>query len=157
YHYLVPEFTKDQQFALTSLKAVVEFEEAKALGIQTKPVLIGPITYLLLGKEKESGFNRIDLIDRLLPVYEQLLAKLVAAGAEWVQIDEPYLALDIDEATRTLYKEVFTRLKAAAPGLKLVVATYFEALNENTDTAVALPIDALHLDLVRGADQLDHV
>jgi 5-methyltetrahydropteroyltriglutamate--homocysteine methyltransferase len=157
YHYLVPEFTKDQQFALTSHKAIVEFEEAKALGIQTKPVLIGPITYLLLGKEKESGFNRIDLIYRLLPVYEQLLAKLAAAGAEWVQIDEPYLALDIDESTRGIYRDVFTRLKAAAPNLKLVVATYFEALNENTDTAVALPIDALHLDLVRGADQLDQV
>jgi 5-methyltetrahydropteroyltriglutamate--homocysteine methyltransferase len=157
YHYIVPEFTKDQSFQLTSQKAVIEFEEAKALGIVTKPVLIGPITYLLLGKEKEAGFNRIDLIDRLLPVYEQLLSKLAAAGAEWVQIDEPYLALDIDDATRALYQTVFTRLKAAAPSVKLIVATYFEALKENTDTAVALPIEALHIDLVRGADQLDEV
>lgn len=155
YHYIVPEFVKDQQFRLTSEKAINEFNEAKQLGIQTKPVLLGPITYLLLGKEKEAGFDRRDLIDRLLPVYEELLGKLSAAGAEWVQFDEPFLALDIDEKTRQLYDQVYERLTKAANGAKLIVATYFEALRENAETALKLPVQALHVDLVRGDQQLD--
>ncbi len=157
YHYIVPEFVKDQQFKLTSEKAINEFNEAKQLGIDTKPVLIGPITYLLLGKEKESGFDRLDLIDRLLPVYEELLGKLAQAGAEWVQFDEPFLALDIDDKTRQLYQTVYTRLAAAANGAKLLVATYFESLRENAQTALALPVQALHIDLVRGENQLADV
>jgi len=157
YHYLVPEFTKDQTFKLTSEKFLNEYNEAKSLGIETKPVLIGPITYLLLGKEKEEGFNRIDLIDRLLPVYEEILAKLADAGAQYVQIDEPFLALDIDDATRALYGKVFEKLAAAAKGIKLIVATYFEALRDNEETAVNLPVHALHLDLVRGENQLDTI
>lgn len=157
YHYLVPEFTKDQTFKLTSEKFLNEYNEAKSLGIETKPVLIGPITYLLVGKEKEADFNRIDLIDRLLPVYEEILTKLADAGAQYVQIDEPFLALDIDDATRALYGKVFEKLATAAKGIKLIVATYFEALLDNEETAVNLPIHALHLDLVRGENQLDTV
>src|SRR5690606_20127703 len=133
YHYLVPEFTKDQTFKLTSEKFLNEYTEAKSFGIETKPVLIGPITYLLVGKEKEEGFNRIDLIDRLLPVYEEILGKLADAGAQYVQIDEPFLALDIDDATRTLYSKVFEKLAAAAHGIKLIVATYFEGLHDNAE------------------------
>ena len=157
YHYLVPEFTKDQTFKLTSEKFLSEYNEAKSLGIETKPVFIGPITYLLIGKEKEEGFNRIDLIDRLLPVYEEILTKLADAGARYVQIDEPFLALDIDDSTRSLYGKVFEKLAAAAKGIKLVVATYFEALGDNEETALNLPVHALHLDLVRGEKQLDTV
>lgn len=157
YHYLVPEFTKDQTFQLTSEKFLNEYKEAKSLGFETKPVLIGPITYLLIGKEKEEGFQRIDLIDRLLPVYEEILAKLADAGAQYVQIDEPYLALDIDAATRSLYGKVFEKLAAAAKNIKLIVATYFEALQDNEETAVNLPVHALHLDLVRGENQLDTI
>lgn len=157
YHYIVPEFVKDQEFKLTSEKFLNEFNEAKGLGIETKPVIIGPITYLLLGKEKESGFNRIDLIDRLLPVYEEILNKLAAAGAQYIQIDEPYLGLDIEESTRELYGKVFEKLNAAASGAKLIVTTYFEALSNNEETALNLPVHALHLDLVRGEHQLDSV
>ena len=157
YHYIVPEFVKNQEFKLTSEKFLSEYNEAKQLGIETKPVIIGPITYLLLGKEKESGFNRIDLIDNLLPVYEEILTKLADAGAQYVQIDEPFLALDIDDATRALYGKVFEKLAAAAKGVKLIVATYFEALRDNEDTAVSLPVHALHLDLVRGENQLDTI
>ncbi|NGM62460.1 5-methyltetrahydropteroyltriglutamate--homocysteine S-methyltransferase [Sphingobacterium sp. SGG-5] len=157
YHYIVPEFTKDQAFKLTSEKFLNEFNEAKALGIDTKPVLIGPITYLLLGKEKEAGFDRIDLIDRLLPVYEEILGKLAATGAQYVQIDEPFLALDIDAKVKALYATVFEKLNTAAKGIKLVVATYFEALRDNEDIAVSLPVHALHLDLVRGENQLDTI
>ncbi|WP_313261638.1 5-methyltetrahydropteroyltriglutamate--homocysteine S-methyltransferase [Sphingobacterium sp.] len=157
YHYIVPEFVKDQEFKLTSEKFLSEYNEAKQSGIETKPVLIGPITYLLLGKEKEADFNRIDLIDRLLPVYEEILAKLADAGAKYVQIDEPFLALDIDDATKALYGKVFEKLAAAGKGIKLIVATYFEALGNNEDIAVNLPVHALHLDLVRGENQLDTI
>jgi len=157
YHYIVPEFVKDQQFRLSSEKVINEFNEAKQLGIVTKPVLLGPITYLLLGKEKEAGFDRIDLIDRLLPVYEEILTKLVQAGAQWIQFDEPFLALDIDEKTRGLYQQVYSRLSAAAGSAKLVVATYFESLRENAQTALNLPVQALHIDLVRGEDQLNDI
>ncbi len=157
YHYIVPEFVKDQQFSLTSEKVINEYNEAKSLGIETKPVLIGPITYLLLGKEKESGFNRIDLIDRLVPVYEEILGKLSKAGARWIQIDEPFLALDIDDTTRALYQTVYAKLAAAANGAGIVVATYFEALRENADIALNLPVQALHVDLVRGENQLDDI
>ncbi|WP_159633022.1 5-methyltetrahydropteroyltriglutamate--homocysteine S-methyltransferase [Sphingobacterium composti Ten et al. 2007 non Yoo et al. 2007] len=155
YHYMVPEFTKDQTFKLTSEKFLNEYNEAKAAGFDTKPVVIGPITYLLIGKEKEEGFNRIDLIDRLLPVYEEIISKLADAGAEYIQIDEPYLALDIDEKVKALYTKVFEKLNAAAKGAKLIATTYFEALKDNEDLAVSLPVHALHLDLVRGEKQLD--
>lgn len=157
YHYMVPEFTKDQTFKLTSEKFLNEYNEAKALGLDTKPVLIGPITYLLLGKEKEAGFERIDLIDRLLPVYEEIVSKLAAAGAQYIQIDEPYLALDIDEKVKALYKTVFEKLNAAAGDTKLIATTYFEALKDNEDLALNLPVHALHIDLVRGEDQLDTI
>jgi len=157
YHYIVPEFVKDQQFRLTSEKVINEFNEAKRLGIVTKPVLLGPITYLLLGKEKETGFNRLDLVDRLLPVYEEILGRLAQAGAEWVQFDEPFLALDIDDKTRQLYQRVYDRLLAAASGIKILVATYFESLRENGQTALGLPVQALHVDLVRGENQLDEL
>ncbi|ERJ58498.1 5-methyltetrahydropteroyltriglutamate--homocysteine S-methyltransferase [Sphingobacterium paucimobilis] len=155
YHYMVPEFTKGQTFKLSSEKFLNEYNEAKALGIDTKPVIIGPITYLLIGKEKETGFNRIDLIENLLPVYEQILSKLADAGAKYIQIDEPYLALDIDAKTKALYNQVFERLNSAAGNAKLIATTYFEALQDNEDLAVNLPVHALHIDLVRGENQLD--
>ncbi|MDH5828260.1 5-methyltetrahydropteroyltriglutamate--homocysteine S-methyltransferase [Sphingobacterium faecium] len=157
YHYIVPEFVKNQEFKLTSEKFLNEYNEAKSLGIETKPVLIGPISYLLLGKEKETGFNRIDLIDKLVPVYEEILGKLAAAGAKYVQIDEPFLALDIDDATRALYTSVFTKLAAAAKDIKIIVTTYFEALRDNEETALNLPVYAVHVDLVRGENQLDTI
>lgn len=157
YHYMVPEFTKDQTFKLSSEKFLNEYNEAKAAGFETKPVIIGPITYLLIGKEKEIGFNRIDLIDNLLPVYEQIIAKLAQAGAKYIQIDEPYLALDIDAKTKELYKTVFAKLNAAAGDAKLIATTYFEALKDNEELALNLPVHALHLDLVRGEQQLDTV
>jgi 5-methyltetrahydropteroyltriglutamate--homocysteine S-methyltransferase len=157
YHYLVPEFYKAQAFSLNSLKAVEEFKEAKALGLNAKPVLIGPVSYLLLGKEKESGFHRLQSLDRLLPVYLDLLRKIAEVGAEYVQIDEPFLALDLDGAARAAYRTAFAQIREAAPNLKVILATYFEGLRDNTSLAVSLPVYALHLDLVRAPDQLDAV
>lgn len=156
YHYIVPEFVKDQEFSLFDTKAVDEYKEARKLDVQTKPVLIGPISYLLLGKEKGGGFHRIDLIERLLPVYAQLLKLLEDEGAEWIQIDEPFLALDLDEQTRELYKKVYAQIREYTKS-KLLLTTYFDGLKDNTQIALALPVDALHLDLVRCPEQLDAV
>ena len=152
YHYIVPEFTKNQEFTLLYNKASEEFKEALALGIKTKPVLIGPVTYLLLGKEKEKGFNRIDLIDRLLPVYVEMLKQLEAVGAEYVQIDEPILATDINEDIKGLYRKVYAEIVKSTK-LKVILTTYFDSLADNTDLAVDLNVSVLHIDLVRAPQQ----
>lgn len=157
YHYIVPEFKKGQQFKLFYNKALHEYNEAQELGIETKPVIIGPITYLLLGKEKEAGFHRLDLLDNLLPAYIELLRELEVSGAKWVQLDEPFLALDIDKEVREAYEKAYQQISASCPALQLTVATYFEGLKDNLSLAVNLPVDALHIDVVRAPQQLDEV
>lgn len=157
YHYIVPEFVKGQQFSLGSLKPVVEFLEAKSLGIQTRPVLLGPISFLLLGKTKESGFDPLLLLDRLLPVYEDILRRLAEVRADWIQIDEPMLALDAGEETKRAFTASYEKLSRVSSGLRILLATYFAGLGENTATAVNLPVAALHVDLVRAPEQLEHV
>ena len=148
YHYIVPEFTRNQKFELIYNKAVAEFKEALELGVRTKPVLIGPVTYLLLGKEKESGFNRIELLDRLLPVYTDILKELENAGAEYVQIDEPFLCTDITDAVRDAYRKAFAAINGSTR-LKVILTTYFDGLADNASLAVELKPDVLHIDLVR--------
>ena len=153
YHYIVPEFTRDQQFSLTFNKAAREFTEALELGIKTKPVLIGPVTYLLLGKEKETGFNRIELIDRLLPVYIQILKELENLGAEYVQIDEPSLCTDLSEEVKEVYRKAFAQIRKATR-LKIILTTYFGPLADNAELAAGLGVDILHIDLVRAPEQV---
>lgn len=153
YHYIVPEFTRDQQFSLTFNKAAREFTEALELGIKTKPVLIGPVTYLLLGKEKEAGFNRIELIDRLLPVYIQILKELENLGAEYVQIDEPSLCTDLNEEVKEVYRKAFAQIRKATR-LKIILTTYFGPLADNAELAAGLGADILHIDLVRAPEQV---
>jgi 5-methyltetrahydropteroyltriglutamate--homocysteine methyltransferase len=158
YHYIVPEFTADQQFKIFSESVFEEFNLAKkALGVNPKTVLIGPVSYLLLGKEKEAGFEKIDLIKNLVPVYIEILKKLKSYGAEWVQLDEPFLALDLTQKEKDAYAYAYQEIRKATAGLNLMVATYFESLHENTPLALSLPIDALHIDLVRAPQQLDTV
>lgn len=157
YHYIVPEFHKDQQFHLFSTKIIDQFAEAKDAGIITKPVIIGAVTYLLLGKEKEEGFNRIALLKNILPVYKEILKKLLAAGAEWVQFDEPYLALDLSTAEKNAIKEFYSEISREFPKLKIILATYFEGLRDNLQLALSLPVTALHIDLVRCPCQLDEL
>ncbi|MEA5129806.1 MAG: 5-methyltetrahydropteroyltriglutamate--homocysteine S-methyltransferase [Proteiniphilum sp.] len=157
YHYIVPEFARSQNFFLFYNKALEEYREGKAQGIETKPVLLGPVSYLLSGKEKEAGFHRLELLERLLPVYIELLKELEEAGAVWVQLDEPFLVTDIDEKTKKAYTEAYDAIRKACPRLKLLIATYFEGLRENMPLAVQLPVDALHIDLVRAPSQLDDV
>lgn len=157
YHYIVPEFLKDQQFKLFSTKLLDEYNESVRLGIKTKPVIIGPVSYLLLGKEKESGFERIDLIKNLLPVYMELLKKLEEQHVEWVQFDEPFLALDLTDKDKAAFKYVYGEIKKYFPRLKTLLATYFGALKDNIELTVALPVHALHIDLVRSPEQLNDV
>ena len=157
YHYIVPEFVKDQKFALQSVKAVDEFNEAREAGFNVKPVLVGPVSYLHLGKEKEAGFNRIDLIDRLLPVYLEIIGKLVEAGAEYIQLDEPCLSLNLSDHERAVYKETYEKIHASFPGLHIILASYFECYGDNLQTALSLPVQTLHLDLVRCPSQLEDI
>ncbi|HVS26553.1 MAG TPA: 5-methyltetrahydropteroyltriglutamate--homocysteine S-methyltransferase [Burkholderiales bacterium] len=157
YHYLVPEFTKNQAFRLSSRKIFDEFQEARAIGINAKPVLIGPVSYLLLGKEKEPSFNRLDLLDRLLPVYLQILGELQGLGAQYVQIDEPFLALDLQDEAKRAYESAYAKIAKACPGLKIILATYFAGLDDNAELAASLPVRFLHLDLVRAPAQLNTV
>jgi len=153
YHYIVPEFSRDTEFFLSSTKPVDEYEEAKAHGIETRPVLIGPVSFLLLGKTQEDDLDALALLDDLLPVYAEVLQALADAGAEAVQLDEPTLVLDLSDAERAAFAQAYEALADAAD-LDLHVATYFGGLEDNLPTALDLPIDALHLDLDRGAGQL---
>ena len=155
YHYIVPEFEPAQAFRLSSAKPVEEFQEAKALGIHTKPVLVGPVTFLLLGKTRTARFDRLTLLDALLPVYAEVLSRLAAAGATWVQLDEPCLALDRTPAERAAFVRAYRFLAERVPTAKILVATYFAGLDDNLSTALELPVAGLHVDAVRAAGQLD--
>ncbi|MET1027591.1 MAG: 5-methyltetrahydropteroyltriglutamate--homocysteine S-methyltransferase [Dongiaceae bacterium] len=157
YHFMVPELTRHQAFSLAANKPLDEFREAKALGIHTRPVLLGPVTYLKLAKCKEPGFDPLTLLPVLLPVYAEVLRHLATAGADWVQIDEPALVLDLDEKTRLAYRTAYEQLSAVAPGLKIMLTTYFGGLGDNLSTVLRLPVAGLHLDLVRAPEQLDLV
>ncbi|WP_104097368.1 5-methyltetrahydropteroyltriglutamate--homocysteine S-methyltransferase [Stutzerimonas kunmingensis] len=154
YHYLVPEFTVDQQFQLSWSQLFEEVEEAQALGHTIKPVLVGPLTYLWLGKlkgEAAERFDKLELLERLLPVYGEVLDRLAAQGVEWVQIDEPILALDLPQDWKNAFERAYNLLQRAP--LKKLVATYFGGLEDNLSLAAALPVDGLHIDLVRAPEQ----
>ena len=153
YHYIVPEFQPGQSFRLSSQKPFDEFREAREAGVGTRPVLLGPVSFLLLGKTHGTQFNRLSLLDALLPVYEEVLGRLVADGAEWIQLDEPCLVLDRDSEELKAYQRAYERL-AGVQGSKLLLATYFEGLGKNLASAARLPVAALHLDLVRAPQQL---
>ncbi|OCK62379.1 5-methyltetrahydropteroyltriglutamate--homocysteine S-methyltransferase [Bradyrhizobium sp. LMTR 3] len=155
YHYMVPELAKDQKFILASRKPIEEYEEAKALGYQTRPVLVGPVTFLKLAKSKDAGFNPLSLLDRLLPVYIEVLRELAYRGAEWVQIDEPCLVLDLDIVAQQALHYAYAEIASAVPQLRIMLTTYFGALGANRDTALSLPVAGLHLDLVRAPEQID--
>jgi 5-methyltetrahydropteroyltriglutamate--homocysteine methyltransferase len=156
YHYLVPMLAPDQRFVLTENRPRAAFEEALAHGVRTRPVLLGPVTFLKLAK-REDGGDTLALLDALLPVYAEILTGLAEAGAHWVQIDEPCFALDLTEAERSALSRAHAALAAAAPRLSILLASYFGPLADNLPTALALPVAGLHLDLARGAADLDAV
>jgi 5-methyltetrahydropteroyltriglutamate--homocysteine methyltransferase len=160
YHYIVPEFRADTAFRLSTTKPFDEFAEALALGLTTKPVLLGPVTYLTIGKVRDDAhphFDRFTLLERLLPVYVEIVQRLARQGAEWIQFDEPVFALDLSAAQREALRTTYAALAAAAPGVKLLVASYFGELRENLDLFINLPVAALHVDAVRAPDELESV
>ena len=155
YHYLAPEVSRGQAFAVCSTKPVDEFLEAKALGLRTRPVLLGPVTFLKLAKTKDEGFSPLSLLSALVPVYVEVLRRLAAAGADWVQIDEPCLALDLTEFERGELRRAYGALTHAVPGVRLMLTSYFGGYGDNLSTALNLPVDGVHLDLVRAPEELD--
>ncbi len=149
YHYIVPEFTADTQFKLDASRLLAQVAQAKALGVNAKPVIIGPVTYLALGKAKD-GSDKLALLDRLLPVYAQLLNALSQEGVEWVQVDEPILVTELDDAWQQAFQTAYQYLNGV--DVKLLVATYFGQLQENAALAAKLPVAGLHVDAINDRD-----
>lgn len=155
YHYIVPEFKKSTQFKLSTSKVLDQYKEAKSLGIETRPVLLGPVSFLLLGKSYDET-DPIELLDNLLPIYEEVLSQLEAEGVQWIQIDEPCLVFDLEDSAKDAYKKAYQILTSNRKA-KLLLATYFGTLGDNLGLATSLPTDGLHIDLVRAPEQLKPV
>ncbi|XOD69856.1 MAG: 5-methyltetrahydropteroyltriglutamate--homocysteine S-methyltransferase [Sodalis sp. (in: enterobacteria)] len=154
YHYIVPEFTIGQKFCLAWTQLLDEVEEALSLGYSVKPVLLGPLSYLWLGKVKGEVFDRLSLLPALLPVYRQLLDKLAKLGIEWVQIDEPVLVLELPQVWGEAYASAYQSLQGLT---KLLLTTYFDSIKHQIDIITALPVQGLHVDLVAGDDNLSEL
>ncbi len=155
YHYIVPEFKPGQTFQLSSSKPVDEFKAALAIKIKTRPVLVGPFTFLKLGKSRNASWSPLTLMPNLIPIYQQVVSSLAAAGAEWIQIDEPALAWTTSKEERTLCQKAYQAIKESANSTQILLTTYFEGYHENLGSACRLPVDALHLDIVRCPEELD--
>ncbi len=151
YHYMVPEFQQGQQFKLGWTQLLDEVDEALALGHKIKPVLLGPVTYLWLGKVKGEQFDRLSLLKDILPVYQQVLAELAKRGIEWVQIDEPALVLELPQEWLDAYQPAYQALQGQ---VKLLLTTYFDSIGHNLDTIRDLPVQGLHVDVVAGQDDI---
>ncbi|HEX7132977.1 MAG TPA: 5-methyltetrahydropteroyltriglutamate--homocysteine S-methyltransferase [Iamia sp.] len=156
YHYLVPELAPDQAFAAGSTQLAVHLAEARAQGIPARAVVLGPVTFLALSKRTDGG-DPLDLLDALLPAYQEWIRSLVAAGATALQVDEPLLVTDLSDAARAAYAPALAAVREAAPAVEITLATYFGDLGDATDLALGLPVDLVHVDLVRGRGQLDRV
>ncbi|MCI0804798.1 MAG: 5-methyltetrahydropteroyltriglutamate--homocysteine S-methyltransferase [Chloroflexi bacterium] len=154
YHYLVPELEPDQQFTLDASKLINELTEAKSLDIAVRPVVIGPVTFLMLSKTV-GDVSTLEFLESLLPVYEELLEILVDNGVEWVQLDEPCLALDLDNDAWEAYRVSLDRLTALVKRPRIMVATYFGPLRENMSLVTQSGCEGLHIDVVRAREQLD--
>ncbi len=155
YHYLVPEWQADTAFSANPAPLLAQLAEARALGIQAKPVVIGPLTLLWLGKCKGGDFDRLQLLPALLRCYQSLLQAMQQQGVSWVQLDEPILALDLPADWLAAFAPAYQQLAAGGP-LKLLLATYFGSVAQHAPLLHSLPVAGLHLDLVRAPEQLAH-
>jgi len=151
YHYIVPEFTAQTEFRLDASRLLEQLAEAKAQGVKAKPVLVGPVTYLSIGKAKDDS-DKLALLPRLLQVYAELLETLAAQGVEWVQIDEPLLVTELDADWQHAFNTAYHQLKASR--IKILIATYFGQLQENKYLAANLPVAGLHVDAINGRDDI---
>ena len=152
YHYLVPELYEGQTFRIASKRLFEEVAEAKAQGHPVKVALTGPVTWLWLAKSKSEGLERLSLLDDLVATYGQILSRLADAGVEWVQLDEPALVQDLPGEWQRAFESAYNQLQSAP--VKLLVASYFGGLGDNLGLAVSLPVEGLHVDLVRAPQQL---
>ena len=151
YHYIVPEITASTEFKPDSSRLLEQLAEAKKQGINAKPVIIGPVTYLWLGKAKD-GSNKLDLLSKLLPIYGQLLEELANHGAQWTQIDEPILVTELDEDWQHAFKQAYHHLRSNK--MKILLATYFGSLEDNRYLACNLPVDGLHIDAINAREEI---
>ncbi len=154
YHYLVPEFHADTHFKLQADRLIQQMEEAQAAGHRVKPVILGPVSYLWLGKQKGEG-DRLQHLGSLLPVYAELLEQLWRKGANWVQIDEPILVTDLSPAWQHALRMAYYQLQSAQT--KLLLTTYFGELRDNLQLACELPVAGLHLDACRARAEVEQV
>ena len=157
YHYIVPELGPETAFSLSGSKPFVMVDEARLAGINGKVVLLGPLTFLSLAKPTVPGFDPLSLLDRLLPVYTEIVEKLAAAGVEWIQFDEPILVTDVTPAQVTALTTAYEVLALSRGGSKLLVQTCFDRVDEAWDALLALPVDGIGLDFVRGPSQVDRI
>ncbi|WP_321815521.1 MULTISPECIES: 5-methyltetrahydropteroyltriglutamate--homocysteine S-methyltransferase [unclassified Paraburkholderia] len=151
YHYIVPEFTADTHFTLDASRLVEQLAEARAQGVKAKPVIVGPVTYLWLGKAKDDS-DKLALLPRILPAYAALLDALAKQGVKWVQIDEPVLVTELDDAWQQAFVTAYDALKTRE--VKLLLATYFGQLQGNLDLAVELPVNGLHIDAINAREEV---
>jgi 5-methyltetrahydropteroyltriglutamate--homocysteine methyltransferase len=154
YHYIVPEVTAQTEFSLNAERLLSQLAEAQRVGVKAKPVIVGPVSYLWLSKTKDAS-SRLDLLEKLLPVYLDLLQKLAQAGAEWVQIDEPILVTELEPDWQKAFETAYNAFNASK--LNILLATYFGTLQENLQLTVDLPVAGLHIDAVRARDEVDRV
>ncbi|MGV2987971.1 5-methyltetrahydropteroyltriglutamate--homocysteine S-methyltransferase [Vibrio sp. E150_011] len=154
YHYIVPEFTSEDKFELSWTQLFDEISEAQKQGHTVKPVLLGPLSYLYLGKEVEEGFDRLTLLPRLLTAYQTIFAKLEKLNVEWVQIDEPILALELDAKWLDSFKLAYQVIRS---DVKVLLATYFDSVVDVLPTITDLAVDGLHIDLAAAPEQLAEV
>ncbi|QYD71824.1 5-methyltetrahydropteroyltriglutamate--homocysteine S-methyltransferase [Paraburkholderia edwinii] len=154
YHYIVPEFTSATNFSLDATRLVAQLGEARSCGVHAKPVIIGPVTYLWLGKSKDpnGAWDRLALLPKLLPVYGALLDTFAALGIDWVQIDEPALVTELDANWRNAFVTAYDSLSTRR--VKVLLATYFGQLQDNLELACSLPVDGLHIDAINARDEL---
>ena len=152
YHYIVPEFHADTNFSLDPSRLLQQLAEAQAQGVAAKPVILGPVTYLWLGKAKDDS-DRLALLPKLLPVYGALLDTLTAQGVEWVQIDEPILVTELDDEWQQAFKTAYAALETRR--IKVLLATYFGQLQGNLALASSLSVDGLHVDAINARDDVD--
>ncbi|KAK9224889.1 hypothetical protein WN943_009928 [Citrus x changshan-huyou] len=160
YHYIVPELGPDVNFSYASHKAVQEYKEARALGMETVPVLVGPVSYLLLSKPAkgvEKSFSLLSLIDKIIPVYKEVVAELKAAGATWIQFDEPTLILDLDSHKLQAFSDAYSELQSSLSGLNVLIETYFADVPAETYKILTSlkGVTGFGFDLIRGTKTLD--
>ncbi|MEK7791887.1 MAG: 5-methyltetrahydropteroyltriglutamate--homocysteine S-methyltransferase, partial [Pseudomonadota bacterium] len=154
YHYIVPELEKTTQFSLNASRLVQQIKETQSQHLLIKPVILGPVTYLWLGKSKD-GSDKLNLLDDLITAYAQLFLELEALGIQWVQIDEPILTMELSQVWQHALRKAYFQLRATP--INLLLTTYFGQLQDNLQLACELPVNGLHLDAVTAKDEIAKV